>query len=358
MRFVPIFCITEGSILGKSLYGVNGEVLLNAGTKLRASYIVRLQELGMQGAYIDDDLSSDLEIVHAITDELRIKAIRGLKAAFVNVSHSKREAAESRISMRGHAEDIVDEILGRQSLVVNMMDIKSYDDYTFYHCVNVAVLSVLAGINLEFSREKLVKLAYSALLHDIGKVFIPTDIINKRSALTPDEYALVKKHPKDGYLYLRETYQMTDISARGVLQHHERYNGSGYPKGLVGNDISEFGRIIAVCDVFDALVSDRSYRKGLFAVEAMEYLLGGSGRLFDPEVVRVFSRRVALFPVGTCVLLSNGCTGIVLENFDNFAQRPLLKVFMTDALPVQPYLLDLCHDHATLDITIVATVAM
>ncbi len=361
MRYVPIYCIRDGAILGKTIYGNSGEILLTNGTALRASYITRLITLGIQGAYITDPLSHDLEIASVLSDELRVKTVQGVKSAFLQSSMNSadnRKTERQAQLMHKSAEDIVDEILAQSNVIMNMVDIKVYDDYTFYHCLNVTVLSVLVGLSLDYSREKLVKIAYAALLHDIGKVFIPVDIINKPGKLTDEEYEIVKKHPVDGYLYLREKYGMTEISARGVYQHHERFDGGGYPKALAGGDISEFGRIIAVCDVYDALISTRSYRKGLFAVEAMEYVMGGSGRLFDPNIVQQFVRKVALFPVGTSVKLSNGVIALVLENFEGYAQRPKLRAFMQDDRPIEPFEMDLRSDFSLLDVTIINTVAL
>jgi HD-GYP domain-containing protein (c-di-GMP phosphodiesterase class II) len=113
------------------------------------------------------------------------------------------------------------------------------------------------------------------------------------------------------------------------LDHHERYDGAGYPNGKTGNHISVFGRIISIADVYDALISNRPYRKGLLPSEAMEYIMGGSGTLFDPVFVTVFSRKVAAYPTGMCVKLSDGRKALVLKNFENYSMRPNLKIIPT-----------------------------
>ncbi|MCL2081494.1 MAG: HD-GYP domain-containing protein [Oscillospiraceae bacterium] len=359
MRFVPLNCIRDGSHLAKTIYGANGEVLLRGGTELSSPYIRRLSRIGLQGVYIADDLSEDIEIANLMSEELRVKVLKSIKGALSDAERGK----PSKSNRNAHAMEelsmqIVDEILSKQSVVFNMIDIKTYDGYTFQHSVSVAVLSVLLGVSLGFKRAKLAKLAYSAIMHDIGKVFIEPKIINKPDKLSQEEYEVVKKHPANGYAYLRDHYGMTEISARGVYEHHERYDGCGYPRNKTGTHISEFGRIIAIADVFDALVSDRPYRNGLFAAEAMEYLMGNSGRLFDPVYINAFVRKVALFPVGTCVLLSNGAIGLVMENYENYNMRPLVKVFSVDDCRIEPYTLDLCHDFNCLNITVIASVDM
>ncbi len=241
--------------------------------------------------------------------------------------------------------------------MLNLFDMKVYDSYTFFHSVSVTILSVVIGLGMGFSRLMLVNTAYAALLHDIGKTQISQDIINKPAALTFAEYEIMKQHAKNGYEYVRKqfSHSVSELAARGVLEHHERINGTGYPGGKKGGAITAIGRIVAVADVYDALVSDRPYRKGIFPVEAMEYVQGNCGTLFDFDVVNTFSQKVALFPTGSCVLLSNGLTALVMQNFEGLTQRPLVKVFMDDGVRLpQPYLLNLSRE--ALDITVVAQV--
>ncbi|MDL2218708.1 HD-GYP domain-containing protein, partial [Christensenellaceae bacterium OttesenSCG-928-M15] len=161
-----------------------------------------------------------------------------------------------------------------------------------------------------------------------------------------------------GYDYIKKWFSdsISPLTSIGVLDHHERLDGSGYPNGKRGDKISEFGKLIAVADVYDALISDRPYRKGVFPVEAMEYVQGGCGAQFEFAIVEAFSRKIALFPVGTCVLLSDGSTALVMENFEGLTQRPNVKVFMMGEYEVEPFYLNLSRE--ALDITIVATVDM
>ncbi|GHV35152.1 HD family phosphohydrolase [Clostridia bacterium] len=361
MRFVPVNCIREGAKLGKTLLGVNGEVLLKANTELKKTYIKRILTMGVQGVYISDELSEDIEVQNIISSELRMSAVKRVRTVFNQVSTESPKKGDSQHVAEAleMIDNIVDEILSNASTMVNVVDIKVFDEYTFYHCLNVTVMSVVLGMGLGFSREKLCKLAYGALLHDVGKVFVDKDILDKNAILSGEELTHVRRHPVEGYLYLRERYHMAEISARGVLEHHERFDGSGYPKKRVGKEISEFGRIIAVADVYDALTSDRPYRRALFTTEATEYILGGSGRMFDPEVVEVFSRKFAPFPAGTVVMLSNGSTALVMRNVEGHSQRPVVRVFAhEDRGAVKPYVIDLSQDRDALGITIVATVAM
>ena len=356
MRYIPRYCLTEHAVLAKPILGLRGEVLLESGVKMTYPYIRRLERLGINGAYVEDPLSEGLEVVSAISDELRAQTVRLISSIYTAPAKKHSGARMNALRIMKIAEQIVDEILARKDSVVNLIDIKTYDAYTFFHCVNVAVLCVVIGLGTDLPRYELVDLAYSSLMHDIGKVFIENAIINKPGKLTDDEYATIKTHSREGYRYIKDKYLTPEIVARGVLDHHERVDGRGYPDGKRGKEISLFGRIIGVADVYDALISDRPYRKGLFPVEAVEYIQGGSGSNFDFDVVSMFSRKVAPFPTGTCVLLSDGTSAIVVENMEGFPLRPLLRVFKNEEQNVTPYELDLSK--GSFDVTIVATLKM
>ncbi|NSW89854.1 MAG: HD-GYP domain-containing protein, partial [Firmicutes bacterium] len=243
-------------------------------------------------------------------------------------------------------------------LLVNIIDLKSYDDYTYSHSVNVTILSLSIGAVIGLSKNILFKLGMAALLHDIGKVFIPKEILNKNGRLNESEFEIVKTHPYKGYQILKENNSFSYYSSIGVLHHHEKYNGTGYPFELVGSEISLLGRIITVADVYDALTSDRPYRKAMFPSEAIEYIMGGGGTLFDSEIVKFFTKIVVPYPVGTSVLLSNNTTGIVVKNYSDCCMRPIIKVVKHGDTLVTPYYIDLKNDPNTRGIVISGIVDM
>lgn len=358
MRYISVNCIQPETVLAKPIIGRNGEILLQAGIVLKQAYINSMIKLGIQGAYVNDHISEDLEVVSALSEEIRAKAVKSISATFSKVAGDAPVTKRNIKDIMKTAEQIVDDILSHGDVMLNLFDMKVYDNYTFFHCVNVTVLSIVIGMGLGFSRTRLVNLAYSALLHDIGKMFISREIINKKGSLTDEEAKIVQKHPYDGYEYLKEHFgsSVPKVVLAGVLQHHERFDGTGYPSGLRGKNISEFARIISVTDIYDALTSDRPYRKGIFPVEAMEYVQGGCGTIFDIDIVNVFSRKVALFPAGMMVMLSDGSIALVMENFEGFTQRPKVKVVENKGVQVSPFLIDL-HEEA-FDITVVAIIDM
>ena len=203
------------------------------------------------------------------------------------------------------------------------------------------------------SEVNLYKLGLSAILHDIGKVFVPKLVLNKPGRLTDEEFLIMQTHSTQGYQYLKRDYDIPMASYIGVLQHHERYNGSGYPLKLRGEKIHLFGRIIAITDVYDALISNRPYRKAMLPSDAFEYILANSSILFDPALVNSFTKKIAAYPVGTIIQLSNGYTGIVMENHTDSVIRPKVKIFQHGIRYVTPYIIDLRNNMDYLNVKIV-----
>lgn len=344
-------------VLAKSLYGSDNVLLLQKGQQLKKPYISCILNYGFQGVYISDKMSEDIEITNVIDDELRNSAVKAVRDIYVQsqtvgITRNMADGAKAAV------HSIVEEIINNRDIMVNMVDLKTYDDYTYYHSVNVGVLSIVLGVALGMNRTSLYKLGLGALLHDLGKVFIDKAIIDKEGPLTSDEFTEIKKHPGLGHEYLTHTTRLdVPMSALiGVLQHHERIDGSGYPEGISGKDINQYSRIISIADVFDAMTADRPYRLAMMPSDVMEYLMGGSGTLFDSDLVYLFTRKVATFPLGTCVQLSNGQTAIVVENYEDCCLRPKVRVINHDE--TEPVYLDLKNERSLSNLTITSVVKM
>jgi len=354
MRYVPVQSIKENSILKKTVFGPNGNILLKKGIILDKYFINKLKNLGINGVYIEDELSKGIEIKNIISEELRHEAIKSVQETFIFAqknSVSDKELDESNKKIENITKNIVDEILSSQELMINMIDLKVFDDYTFYHSLNVAIISIVIGASLDFTREELYALGLGAILHDIGKIFIPKEILNKPGKLDRIEMHTIKEHPDKGYKFLKKKHKLPAESYKGILMHHERWNGSGYPKEHSYSEITKKARIIAVADVYDALISDRPYRKGLLPSEAVEYILAGNDTLFDPKIVEVFLKKVTPYPSGTIVKLSNKSLAIVVKNYEGYGNRPVARVFNENGDNIKPYVLDL-RDYENLSITI------
>jgi len=355
VRFVPTNCLRDGMVLAKTLYGKNNEKLLTSGAVITENYINSIRRLKYSGIYIEDNVSQDIKVANIISENLRMQTINGVKKLFLQVEKGVRQKI-NQSEIKRHVESIVDELLQNKDMMVNMIDLKWFDDYTYYHSVNVAVLSIIIGMKLGLSRAKLIELGLGSLMHDIGKVFVNKDIINKPDKLNPYEFEEIKTHSLQGYKYLMERSELPTSSFDAILDHHEKFDGTGYPNGKKNVQISLFGRIAAVSDVYDALTSERPYRKALDPSDSMEYIMGGSGSLFDPKIVNIFIRKIAPYPVGTLVNLSNGYTGIITENFESFCLRPCIRILKIDNEEVTPFEISLKDDFNYLNVTIVSIV--
>ncbi len=357
MRFIPVDCMSVGMIVGENLYNQTGDLLLSRGTALTPEFISAIERLKYNGIYIEDDLSKDIDVINIVSDRKRANIVKGIKGAFKELGRGTPNARQTLEAAKSKIEDIVDEICKNPDLMINMVDMKVFDDYTYYHSVNVAILSIVIGVALGLDRGELCNLGYGALLHDIGKVFIDKALLNKKEKLTDEEFRILKEHSLLGYEHIKQGFGVSKSSCMAILDHHERYSGGGYPNGTKGEEISLYGRIISVADVYDALTSDRPYRKAMIPAEAIEYIMASTEVLFDPKIVAVFVKKIAPYPVGTCVKLSNGLVGIVLENREELCLRPRLRIFRDETGYLdEPYVIDLA-DFESLNLTIVEVVA-
>ncbi|NMA66359.1 MAG: HD-GYP domain-containing protein [Clostridiaceae bacterium] len=346
MRLIPINCVKENSFLGKTIYDAEGRALLHKGTRITNGLIKRIKNIGIQAIYIIDEYSSN-EIEDIIKPEVRMKAIKVIKDTFeyleqysvdkgkinLNGAHRKRSIIyrDKYIdSLMDVSKLIVDEVLLNKDVLINLVDIKSMDNYTYEHSVNVAVLSLVIGVEQGLSIKELHDLCVGALLHDVGKAFIPNEILKKPYELTEDEFELMKQHPVKGYEYIKSNISLSAVTKVIVLEHHERMDGGGYPRNLDRSKIHSATRIVTVADVYDALTSHRPYRTAILPNEAIELIMGSAGRHFDFKIAYSFVRKVVPYPVGTVVKLSNGYCGVVEDIPVNYPLRPRLRLIRSN----------------------------
>ncbi|MFV0315236.1 MAG: HD-GYP domain-containing protein [Anaerotignum sp.] len=316
MRYLPIEKIQENSILAIPVYNESGGILLNANTELRQSYINKLVSMGYAGVYIYDEISEGIVVNEILSEKLKRDAVSALKD--INVD-----------KCRLVAHSLVDEIVNQTELSVDMVNISSFDNYTYIHSLNVAVLSVIVGMGMGLNYTQLKQLSEAALLHDIGKLSISLDILNKKGKLTDEEMQIIRTHTEEGYSIIQGSYTISELVKSAVFSHHENEDGSGYPRKLKGKQIHLYGKIIHVCDVYDALVSNRVYRKAMNPADALEYLLSNSWIMFDVECVKKIMERVSPYPTGITIELSNGQHAIVVEQNKTSQFRPKVKLLDT-----------------------------
>lgn len=241
-------------------------------------------------------------------------------------------------------ETMVGSVMRNQDALVGMKHFKASSEYSCTHSVNVALLSIILGYRLEFSRDELMALGQAALFHDVGMALIPQEVLSKPSKLSDSELALVRDHPRQGERIVRGIDRVKDDVLRGILEHHERYDGSGYPVGLAGQSLSKFAQVIGVADSYDARTSESGYKKAVSPQQAL-HAMYCRDKCFAPAYVERFINCLGLYPVGSFVRLSDGNYAVVVGSNSEKPFSPTVKV-IRDLIrrPVEPRLVDLALD--------------
>lgn len=355
MRLVRTDSLIAGTKLAQSIYNENGIPLVQKGVSLTERMIQRLIKNKINYAYILDELTKGVVVEPLISNELKVEAIHNIKETF-DTLQTKGPSEKSYIlhttgaKLKNILEEIIYLIKNRHSTISLLADILVTDDYTFQHSLNVAIYSLTIGIDLGFSEKELSDLGVGAIFHDIGKVFIEEEILKKKGKLTDKEFKSIQDHPKLGFDYIRKQTDLSSVIAHCAYQHHERLDGSGYPRHLKGEDIHIYAKIIAIADVFDAVTSKRTYRDAMLPHEGLEILYGGAIDKFEKNYVEAFKKNVAIYPNGLTVKLSDGREGVVAKQNMHLCDRPIIQVLKEDEADINNcYELDLSRQ---MDITI------
>ena len=363
MRLVAINRVPEDAVLARDvLIGrSDGIPLLRKGVRMNERFRVGLEQAGIHAIYIDDKLSEGIVIQHALSDEVRSQTTRAVASAYESAKETivtgQAYSERTLTALTSVVERILLELEQTGEAAVALADLCSADAYTFQHSVDVTTLGLLIGRQMLHERgwvdyrgrrqynrfdERLYQLGLGLLLHDIGKLAIPADVLHKPGPLNESEWELMKTHPRAGFELLRDS-DVSPLVKSVVLRHHERWNGSGYPDGRSGTEIHEMARIAAVADVYDAVTSERVYSPATPPHVGVRIILDGSDVGFDPFIVRVFRRLVAPFPPGVEVTLEDGRRGIVVSVPDGELDRPVVRIIDD---PSRPYEVSLLEDRS------------
>lgn len=333
MRPISVNNVKEGTILGKSIYSSDGRLLLSKGIELDRKLISTLKKHQILYIYIEDEISEGIEVQSIVDDGVRIEAINTIKKVFdMAMYHSKGKERIEWIPLRAHleVENIIENLLNNlkenENVLYSMTELMGTDMYTYKHSVNVAILAILTAKSLGINTKQIKEIAMGALLHDIGKVRIDPEILNKSEELSEQEQETIRNHTEYGYDIVRNDLSLSYITKQIIYSHHELLDGSGYPRGLRGKEILKSSMIVTMCDMFDSMTLDKSSRSKTPIYKVLETLSSKVPDKIDSEVYDKFLENIAIYPIGTGVILEDGRKAIVVDIHRACPTRPIVKI--------------------------------
>ena len=310
----------QGYRLAQRIVDGDGRTLLATGVPLTAGLCEALVHRGFMRLFIEDGISDGVAPENVLVPQTRALAMQTLRACLQDLSAGD---APPLHLVTATIDAILADLAAAGDAVLEFAALQSASAYTYTHSVNVCVYSLLVARSLGYAPRDLRVVGAGALLHDVGKLLC-ADICCKPGPLDEEERVRVRQHPQDGFEMLRRHHELHLFVAHMAFQHHERMDGSGYPRGLRGEQILPCARIVAVVDAYDAMTADRPYARARPPDEAMAEILRMTGSALDAVVVQAFMRRMAIYPAGTPVLLADGCIGIVVTQTED-PHAPLVR---------------------------------
>lgn len=314
---------------------------------------------------VSENIESTLALADTPLEETEQVSLTQEAARAVKLCGKAKQAVASMFqeSRMGHAlnaddalpivEEISNSVLRNPGALISLARLKNKDDYTYMHSVAVCALMVSLARQLGLHKEQIRQAGLAGLLHDIGKMMIPQEILNKPGKLTDAEFAAVKNHPAEGHKMLLEGNGVSDEALDVCLHHHEKMDGSGYPEQLVDEQISIYAKMGAICDVYDAITSNRPYKNGWEPAESIRKMAEWSKGHFDQRIFQAFVRSIGIYPIGSLVKLTSNRLAVVIEQSDKSLLTPRVKVFFSTKsnCRIVPEVLDLslpgCKDKIT-----------
>lgn len=329
MILMDVENLLQGMIVGRPIYSSEGRCLINTDVILTTEVINKIAKLNYDKMWIKE-AHEEVAECDLLSERLKQQMLRSMISAFGVFAKEKalkgfdhKKIDELKLLI----EDVVDEIVRNKDCVIQLSNLKSYDNNTYEHSLDVARISTLIGANMGMEKAKLIQLCEAAILHDVGKTAIPSEVINKKGKLTAEEYDDVKWHSTYGYEIVKRTGRFEAPVYVAILQHHESFDGTGYPNGLIGDKISLLARIIAIADVYSAMTSARPYKEAFFQNEVREKFYADGSKQFDPDILKVFLDKVPIYEIGEVVKISTGQKAVIVRNNLNYLLRPVIRIF-------------------------------
>jgi len=317
MRFIKTRDLTPGMMVGRAVVSRDGIPLLGKDACLTKTQINKLLNWGVQFLCINDGVDAKADFMEKYEE-----VVESVKRIFENVRQSRP------IPIR-EIHELTDQMIGPLINVTGVLDylyeVRLHSDYTFEHSVHVAVITGVFGSWLNYRGDEYKNLIMAGLLHDIGKLGVPLSILDKPGKLLDSEFTTIKKHSEEGYNLFKNSGEISQGTKMGVLQHHERIDGSGYPFGVKGSEIHEYAKIVAVADMYDAMTSDRAYRSKLTPFAAMELIEEEMHKKMDVSICLPILSNMRDYFIGTDVLLSNGQKATIIALSSEAWMTPMVR---------------------------------
>ncbi|UFJ39877.1 HD-GYP domain-containing protein [Brevibacillus humidisoli] len=366
MKEVSVWSLCSGDVLAKPIYSPTGNILLGEGKIITEQQIKRLKKLNIKTAYIKElepekvvqpntpgslkhgpeRTYADAERIYTDTEQtIDHKLVSDTVTGFLDSHHVKGLIAFSHIedTFRQSYRKIFREIVSSPFILDQLVALYKKDLFVFHHSLKVAVTSGIVGLAQKYDYQQLLELTIGALLYDIGMTKLSEHLVKSTGPLTQWERTELEVHTIYGYQILTSHREVPKAAALCALQHHERFDGTGYPYQLKESQIHPYAQIVAICDVYNALTSPRHYRSAYTHHEAIEYLYAAGNKYFDVTLIKTFLKHICVYPVECKVLLSNGKIGVVASMDLDTLHRPVVKVIREpDGTPIDsPYEIDL-----------------
>jgi HD-GYP domain-containing protein (c-di-GMP phosphodiesterase class II) len=380
--------VRPGMVLGVGLRNRKGHTLLGPGQVLNPEYIGRLQELGYCAVWIDDEDTRDISYEDSLSEATRLATMSAIQDTFaMTLRETEKLRSLSLDDVKGTLEDrrfqqtfqdsrvverltdnvdsVVREVLDR-AVLTGLGSLRTHSTYMYHHCLDVAVTATMIGRLLGYDKKMLNQLAVGCILHDIGSIFIDSDILDKPARLSDEEFRRVKDHTSLGYLFIRDTLKVGLVAAHVAYQHHERQDGNGYPRGLTGANrvvtgaemhlpgrITPLGEIAAIADFHDACSSERPHRGRMPADVVWSTLSEAAGGHLNREMVEIFLRVLPPYPIGTMVEVTGGAwarhRAVVARIQADAMHRPVIRILESPTGErISPVDIDLQEDESTI----------
>jgi HD-GYP domain-containing protein (c-di-GMP phosphodiesterase class II) len=335
MRLLPISVCKPGMRLGKKIYNEEGLILLSEHVELTEVLLRRLVQHGIDFLYIDDPRTDDIVIPELLSDETRFTATRVIRTHFRRMMDdaNKKKAVQAGMLSKDFKQILsmmIDDLSKHKDAMIMLTTMQITDHYLFQHSMNVCIYSTLLGLASGYNRDELMTMGLGALLHDIGKTKVDLQALKKPGKLTTEEFEEIKKHAMLGFQILKDEPNIPLLSAHCALQHHERLDGSGYPRGIHGVDIHEYARWIGLVDAYDAMTTHRVYRTAMLPHQVMEILYTEAGTKFETRKIEMFRDKIAIYPLGVTVTLDTGESGVVVDLNSAYPHRPVIRLLVNE----------------------------